>query len=96
MKFAYPRIPIELIEIIPLIESGVHWLKSSWEFPAVESGERRKVKLRLTDALAQDIAYLSESARISRQAVIVAALVHAKAGKWRRTDVAEESTPHER
>jgi hypothetical protein len=51
-----------------------------------DSATRRKVKLRLDDAAARDIDYLADRAGLSRQAVIIAALIHAKAGKWRPDD----------
>lgn len=93
MKQEYPRIPPELREYLPLLSSGLHWLKSSWEFPEIPPGERRKVALRLDDEAAADITYLAKHMKKSREAVITAALIYAKNGKRRPGDAQASDKP---
>ena len=78
MKLEYPRLPPELVEYLPLLSTGLHLLISTWEFPPEPPGERRKVKVRLDEKMADQVEYLAKHAGKSRAAVITAALIRAK------------------
>lgn len=78
MKQEFPRLPSELVEYLPLLDTGLHLLSSTWEFPPPPKGERRKRKVRVDQHQAEQIGYIAEHAKKSREAVITAALLHAK------------------
>ena len=78
MKIEFPRIPPHLAEYVPLLSTGLQLLKSTWTFPNLPEGERRKVRMRLDDADAEDVDFLVKHTRKSREAIITAALLRAK------------------